>query len=355
MTKTAVILQTHRFDANILSEFARMQINLPKTDKSFILSDGTVPAPPSLAPITHVLDVDRVLGRATGIIGEGILQNLHLSWIDFFENYPDFDTYWIIEYDVVYAGPWQEFFSAFRNVSSDLLCSHLRPSSHEPGWWALPQYALHAPQGEVQKSDLIRGFLPASRITRRGLETLRDAVDEGWWGFPESLVPTVLKVHGLPIADFGGSGPFVPPGSTDQFYTSVTDPMGSLGDQGTMRFRPPIRYPRLLSGRLYHPVKPGCYVIDGGADDYQSALSAIDQAISEVQRHEPGAEIPRFLQTAYIDHQLQVLTGLRTSELLIALDRLIACGAEASTVARVRQRLLALPFLSSALRGQRRP
>ena len=135
---TAIVLMTHRFDPSVLAEFQRLREGLEETDQVFILSDGTSPAPDSVAGFVHTFDCDRVLHRAFGVIGRhptesdsGILRNIHLAWTDFFEAHPGFESYWLIEYDVFYAGPWKDVIETFRDTRFDLLCSHLRPRAHE--------------------------------------------------------------------------------------------------------------------------------------------------------------------------------------------------------------------------------
>ncbi len=351
---TAIVLMTHRFDPSILEEFQRLRESLGPSEQAFLLSDGSAPAPPSLLPLTHAFDCATVLRRAARVIEEGILRNIHLAWIDFFEAHPDFDAYWFIEYDVFYAGAWGEFFEAFRKTPYDLLCCHLRPRAHEPGWCWWP--ALHSPSGALTPDQMLRGLLTITRLSRQGFARLTEAVDEGWWGFMEGLIPTLFQASGLRIGDIGGDGPFVPEGFRNRFYTSASDPVGSLVDLGTMRCAPPIRFPRILPGRLYHPVKPDPDSFDAGVGRPEAAWAALDRAVDTIRGLRPPPQLPPFLACAYVDHLLQVLTGLRTSELLEALDRMAVAGVEPGRAATLRRDLLALPaFPASPSRITRIP
>jgi hypothetical protein len=340
--RTAVVLMTHRFDESILDEFHRIREGLGATDQAFLLSDGSAATPAPVAPWTHTFDFAHVSRRASQVIGADILRNVHLAWIDFFEANPEFDAYWLIEYDVLYSGSWNELFDAFREHPCDLLCTHLRAHAQEPGWFWWPQ--IHAPAAgpALPEELLLRGFLPISRFSRRGFERLRDAVDEGWAGFLEGLVPTLFLASGLSIGDIGGDGPFVPEGFRNRFYTSASDADGSLRDLGTMRFAPPILFPRILPGRLYHPVKPEPNTFDAGAHQPRLACEALGRALRVL------AEQP---SPAPADHQLQILTGLSSIELGEALDRMEANGLETERCATLRRELLDLtPSLDAQLR-----
>ncbi len=351
---TAVLVMTHRFDEPILEEFGRIREGLGEADQAFLLSDGSAPTPASVAPWAHTFDYPRISRRAARVIGEDILRNIHLAWVDFFEAHPGFENYWFIEYDVRYSGPWSELFDAFRDLPHDLLCTHLRPCALEPGWawWS----AIQSPGSPLPAESLLRGFLPIARLSRRGLERLRDAVDEGWSGFLEGLIPTLFRGSGLQIGDIGGDGPFVPPGFRNRFYTSVSDPAGSLQGLGSMRFRPPILFPGIMPGRLYHPVKQEPGTLDAGLHQPRVACAALDRALRAIREQILPAQDPPCRADALADRLLQVFTGLCSAELREALDRMAAAGPEDLPLGALRQDLLALPaFLDATRRITRMP
>lgn len=351
---TAALLMTHRFDAPILEEFQRIREGLGAADRAFLLSDGSAPTPAAVAPWTHTFDYPRISRRAARVIGEDILRNIHLAWIDFFEAHPGFENYWFIEYDVRYSGSWSELFDAFRDLPHDLLCTHLRPFALEPGWawWS----AIQAPGPPLPAAGRLRGFLPVARLSRRGLERLRDAVDEGWGGFLEGLIPTLFQVSGLQIGDIGGDGPFVPSGFENRFYTSVSDPAGSLQSLGTMRFRPPILFPGIMPGRLYHPVKQEPGTLEAGGHQPRHACAALGRALRTIREQILPAQDPPCRAEALADSLLQVFTGLRSTEVREALDRMAAAGVEDLPLEALRRELLALPsFLEATRRITRMP
>lgn len=323
--KTIYTMMTHRFDDSVIQGFHGIREALGPSDQACLLSDGRAQAPDTLAPWVRRFDFDRIAPRAARILGEDVLRNIHLVWIDFFEAHPDFDAYWFIEYDVAFSAPWSELFDAFRAFPCDLLCTHLRSFEQEPEWcwWT----EVRMPRDLPAREHLHRGFLPIVRLSRRGMERLRDAVDEGWTGFMEGLVPTLFHASGMSLTDMGGDGPFVPEGFRNRFYSSVDDSGGSLQDRGTMRFRPPIPFPGILPGRLYHPVKPESLVLDATRDASRRA-PALAGALTTLGQGDSGAKAELLLQRA---------TGLGGAELMAALQ-----GLAPRNRAPLRKRLLAL-------------
>jgi hypothetical protein len=306
--RTAVVMTTHRFDPPVLDEFSRIRDALSPGDRAFLLCDGSgAPPPEEVAPLAHVFDTAIVTRKAARIVGEGILRNFHLAWLDLFEAHPGFDAYWFIEYDVVYSGAWRDFLDDFRQLPHDLLATHLRTHAQEPGWYWWDE--IRPPDAVLPAERLIRGFLPVARVSRKGLERLRDAVAEGWTGFAEGLVPTILREAGLTLGDIGGDGPFVVPGFENRYYTSASDPAGLLLDRGTMRYRPPIRFPRIAPGRLYHPVKPE----STGSDGWAGGKPAPE--VRELALREAEPSLPRLRGYTAFDLRARILTGLSATHL----------------------------------------
>jgi len=159
--------------------------------------------------------------------------------LHFYKQYPNYQYYWMIEYDVHFKGHWRIFFDAYYHDNSDLLAAHVRTPNQEPqwGWW--DHHNLDV------KSESQRGvFFPVMRFSNRALKFLDEKYKSGKWGFCEVVVPTLLHTHGYKISDLG-----------ETFY----DRKG---------FRPITRIPLeplflLPKNKLYHPVS-GSYLIELG-------------------------------------------------------------------------------------------
>ena len=76
------------------------------------------------------------------------LGNAELPVLLFYRHHPNYRHYWIVEYDVRYTGPWNQFFSAFTTSDAHLLGTSLVQFAECPSWshWR----SLHIPPGGVK-------------------------------------------------------------------------------------------------------------------------------------------------------------------------------------------------------------
>jgi hypothetical protein len=163
---------------------------------------------------------------------------------------PDYDYYWILEYDVEFSGRWSEFFNAFADNASDLICSsaHRYETNQAWDWWRSVKWPEN-----TNKPELIRGFFPFARLSGRAIDAIIDAGRSGVDGFYEAIWPTVVNHRGMKVEDFGGDGEFVRPGNVNRWYTSTLTSQTLAPGSFVAR---PIRFrPGLKANRLWHPVK----------------------------------------------------------------------------------------------------
>ncbi|WP_205510356.1 hypothetical protein [Longitalea arenae] len=181
--------------------------------------------------------------------------NNHFPLLDFYRKNPVYDFYWFIEDDVRFNGPWQDLFNYFtlQPEPPDFISSHLRTFKEEPSWyWWDTLFHFNT---RIPHNLRIRSFNPLYRISYAALSCIDFILSvDKWRGHHEVLLPTILSLEGYQIADFGGTGQFVPQGQQNKFYLDDDpDQSGSI-NTGTMRYRPFIN--RLeYAGKLYHPVK----------------------------------------------------------------------------------------------------
>jgi hypothetical protein len=170
------------------------------------------------------------------------------------------DHLWVFEYDVDYAGRWDELFGRYADHDADLLTTTVmyRHEWPEWSWWE----GARAPAW-VPEDRWVRSLNPLMRISRRLLNAYSVAMaDPQWGGHYEFTLPTSALAAGMRVEDFGGDGTFVQPGRERSVYVGRA-PDGRPKDL-TFGFRP-VRHhyfherPRTFPqpGRLYHPVKPG--------------------------------------------------------------------------------------------------
>jgi hypothetical protein len=150
---------------------------------------------------------------------ETLRKNPDLAVMRFFRGNPNFDYYWIIEYDVRYTGDWNLLFEDLNSSSEDLLCTHVASYQQSPDWshWS----SFSAGDETIDKARLVRAFLPFSRLSKRLMQAIDERCRRGWSGHPEVLWPTVAKATGLSIGEIGGLGSLVPDERKGKYYDSA--------------------------------------------------------------------------------------------------------------------------------------
>ena len=174
----------------------------------------------------------------------------HFPLLQFFSENPNYDYYWVIEYDVKFSGKWSHFFNYFRKIGKDFLTSNIRTYQERPNWPWWP--SLRHPQKLIPYEKCLRSFNPIYRISKSSLTFLDECLKNGWKGHNEVLLPTLLYRDGFSLMDFGGKGKFTPPELKNKFYTSSE--RGPLRE-GTLRYRPVFTEIGNEKNKLYHPVK----------------------------------------------------------------------------------------------------
>lgn len=192
----------------------------------------------------------RILNRRR--IRNMTLGNAELPLLLFFRRFPEYEHYWVVEYDVRFSGNWEVFFSAFDGNAADLLGTTLQRRSRCPDWshW----HSLDLPTVGTPKDDWIRGFFPVYRVSATALTDLDEAYRAGCAGHMEAAMPTILASQGRSIEDIGGSGEFVKPGNENRFY--LNEPHTNELSPGTFVYRPVLTEYGDRPDTLWHPVKP---------------------------------------------------------------------------------------------------
>ena len=250
--KTAVCFLTHSFSPELRRRWEALLAGTPEGARAFILAQKGSDVPPELEARTHWFDFAALRVRARKVVGDRLVPgNVHLAFLDFRRAHPGFERYWFVEYDVAFHGDWRDFFAELDADPADLLASRLRAPEHEPGWYWWPTLDL---PGGPPPARRLRAFFPVCRFSAAALDAVGSAVDRGWTGHHEGVVPTAAREAGLTLSDIGGDGPWTPPSRRGRLYTSVASPDGEML-LGTMRAAPPHFLPFRRRGFLYHPVK----------------------------------------------------------------------------------------------------
>jgi len=258
-SRSALLWMTHTWGPGLDGEFGKfIRMEYPGSPDVWLLLDSRT---------SGVEEIVRKYGRCHMIVekelfsrlpyprleGEKLYDHVHFPVLDFFLSHPEYDYYWVIEFDVRYTGEWGSFLRAFEPYDHDLITSHIRRFHEEPRFWWW--YSLNHPQEIIDRARYLRSFNVIYRISKRALALIHDKQRNGWRGYPEVLLPTLLDMGCCTLLDFGGDGEFVPPDFRNRFYTSGSA-AGLLNPFCTMRWRPSRTRTGFYRNTLYHPVKP---------------------------------------------------------------------------------------------------
>jgi hypothetical protein len=256
----AGIFLTHRDSPRIRSHFDRLVAESGSLVRwHYVLNHDAFPHPATAFPYQDPAEVlparYRQMKEHGGVQG-GYLDTLIVPvlrglWADHL---------WLCEYDVDFAGRWDDLFGRYVDNDADLLTTTLMFRHEQPKW---PDWqTARAPDG-VPEERWVRSLNPLMRVSRRLLDTYVAAMaDDRWGGHYEFTVPTSALAAGLRLEDLGGEGSFVLPGRERRVYVGKS-PAGRPKDL-TFGFRP-VRHHYFHEhaedferpGLLYHPVKPG--------------------------------------------------------------------------------------------------
>jgi hypothetical protein len=233
MATNAFLYYTHFVDEGVKREIQRLRRHLSSDFSLFAMgccvdrggldeleADG-VTIRPYLRADLKALPYPRQLAN---VDWKTLRKNPDLAIMRFFHGNPDFDYYWILEYDVRYTGDWGEFLDELCGSSADLLCAHFSSLRQSPDWvhWG----SFSSADVNVVAADMVRAFLPFTRLSKEMMRAIDERCRNGWTGHPEVLWPTIAKTSGLQIEEIGGLGPSVPSNRRGKYYHSATAPSG---------------------------------------------------------------------------------------------------------------------------------
>lgn len=255
--KQAVILLSHVHSPSIVSHFNRLKEETAGLVDAFFCLHRPGGAQPGDAADFIITEKDeeacmphRLAYRKKHDLPLGTCGFLDLVFLSAVQRLPDYDYYYMMEFDVDYAGNWREFFEQVAPREGDLIAAHIHWRLQNPDWihWRW-HYSVPVPNNKQ-----LMALIVLMRMSRRMVDVYTEALRSGKWvGNIEALAPTIALNHNLSIVDLGGRGDFTPPEWKEKYY--------NYG--GTFEFRP-IRGAKywhqdqtgFVPGLLHHPIKP---------------------------------------------------------------------------------------------------
>jgi hypothetical protein len=157
-------------------------------------------------PLASIEDISRLFPRDYEVL-KGNADSLKL-WVDRMQMYfnaahstimyylenPDFDYYWVVEYDVIFNGNWDYFFKLFENDKSDFLGPDLVPfvEGH-------PEFRKYKFNQTYKKP--LKSFGCIQRYSRQLIEAVYEELMSGNFAYFEILFPSVAYEYGMNVSD----------------------------------------------------------------------------------------------------------------------------------------------------------
>jgi hypothetical protein len=194
-----------------------------------------------------------------------------LPVLRFFRDHPDYERYWIIEYDVRYTGDWGALLADLSRSPAALLGTTVQRFADNPNWANWP--SLNTCGEVTDQAQWIKAFMPFGCVDHAALTAIDAAYQRGWTGHAEAVWSTAVAQAGLRVEDIGGLGRFVPQGREGRYYWN--SPLDPHLRPGSFVFRPTVEEGQIdqewtghdaatrnwvadqlaVPGRLVHPVK----------------------------------------------------------------------------------------------------
>jgi hypothetical protein len=262
--REAVLYYTHFCSPAVLREVARLRNELDGRYDIFALgycrSAGALDGLDCVPALEYSADDLLALpypGKTGRFDPANFFGNADLVPMKFFLDRPDYDYYWIIEYDVRFSGAWPELFEDLSCSGADLLCTTMQTWAENPKWahWE----TLKTGGEDVPLERRVKGFLPFCRLSPALLAACDARYRKGWNGHSEVIWPTVASLECLGLEDIGGDGSFTPAERHGRYYRNTPSEWSQF--PGTFVFRPSFADRNLFgpechfTGTLWHPVK----------------------------------------------------------------------------------------------------
>ncbi|MDD4637480.1 MAG: DUF3405 domain-containing protein [Bacteroidales bacterium] len=258
--KIVILYTTHFVDSFTLSQYRKLKEETSDhADVVFLVQTDMLEEdiPDDIVYYPFSLECLNELGYKP--ISESIVPgSAHFSFLQFYKDYPNYEYYWNVEYDVVFSGNWHTFFDAFSDIDTDYIASHIHSYAEKSAeenslwpWWK----TFCLVDIDLKQEEYLKAFNPVYRLSNRAIAMLDKVQSAGNMGHHEVMIPTMVHYNKFSIGEMGGSGRFVLPGFQGLFYTDSLEEV--CYRPSTMRFRPVYsnRQEITLSNKLYHPVK----------------------------------------------------------------------------------------------------
>jgi hypothetical protein len=248
--KRIIIYRTHFWDDACAREVDKLRNSLLDHDVVVVgVTDEEVNVPSDVQAHFYTSEDVRQLDYPL----QQSLEPSHCYPMKYFRQFPDYEQYWLIEYDVRYVGDWADFIRGLDSSPADLLGTVIQTKPENPEWYHWP--SLITGQENIPDSSRVKVFTPLMRLSKNAMSAVDMAYSAGWSGHYEALWATAVAAAGLVIEEFGGDGAYTPANRKGRYYTNAR--LDRHLSPGTFVFRPSMLEEDIPDwpDTLWHPIK----------------------------------------------------------------------------------------------------
>lgn len=251
---TAILFLTHYIDQEILYRFHQLHDSCKgRFGVYFALNDEVGYDMACLhGHNTFVFTCKDVMSQGYFPHGNQVMHNVNYVMQLFRKQHPEYAFYWKVEYDAVFTGEWQRFFSYYEDNPTDFISSHIERFTISNRYW--PWWYADWKDTDITLPQCIKSFNPIIRISGKALDFMDSFLKRGVVGHFELIEATALYNNGFQMLDMGGTGEFSDPTHPNHFYVQ-----GMGINAGTMRWRPAFLKEEVAAfahiNKLFHPLK----------------------------------------------------------------------------------------------------
>jgi hypothetical protein len=210
LMRSAILFRTHLINGPIMAEYRRLRQSCqPFADVWFLYHEESEKAPAVDVGNCFIFSSAQV--AAAGFVFRDFWRDGHYPLLLFARSHPQYDYYWMIEYDVRYSGKWSDFIGRYDNCNHDLLAAYVLPVEQNPTWPFWNDLSI-----ECADEFKRRTFFPVVRLSKEGVLALDRSHSAGAVGHCEIITPTIMLLNELKVGDLNDVAPAV---YTEETYT----------------------------------------------------------------------------------------------------------------------------------------
>jgi hypothetical protein len=213
--RMAVLFRTHLINRHVMAEFERIRTSCSQfADVWMLYHSESNWSPPSVQQC-FLFSTSQI--QEMGFPFRDFWHEGHYPVLMFARRNPQYDYYWMLEYDVRFTGDWWQLLSSYIDNDKDFLAAYISTLEQDPTWpWF---FDLNF---ECDEKYWRRSFFPVVRFSARALRMLDNCHSQGQGGHCEAVTPCLLLLNGLTVGDLNeGRQPVYTPETYSPEYRYV--------------------------------------------------------------------------------------------------------------------------------------